>query len=427
MASSWNWTGTYLEAIGEEGTTSLDSSPEEEWEPSVFEGGLRNYIPAGTRFHKVEVGIRWKSNASKASSCNLYIGGTRVASGETGSSNVDTWSGNVVGYFQSGTANAGLPNDTLNATFYSGSGLLFRKYTYRLMFRWYPQWLITVNGGTGGGYHNMGSTFTITATPSTGYKFVKWSDGVTTISRSITVTGNATYTAVFEKIYVTYDSIFSFKRWADNGIGTGSGVSISNLSDVGFTGTALVDDAYTSECRPLIPVTNGQTYIFECDTSGGNFEFFIFNCNSSGAWSNFTYGNTNKFNFTATTDYVSIRCDIVGTGTVVNFSNFRMYPADCPYMSTSVSTAERTDVVSWSMPTPTRQGYKFKGWNTKADGSGTTYTSSSTFPVSDLALYSQWEVDKINKILAEKDFAKKVLCDLDEVKAILIDKTKIYG
>lgn len=43
-----------------------------------------------------------------------------------------------------------------------------------------------------------GETITVTATPNEGYRFVKWDDGVTTASRTITVTGNATYTAYFE-------------------------------------------------------------------------------------------------------------------------------------------------------------------------------------------------------------------------------------
>lgn len=259
-----------------------------------------------------------------------------------------------------------------------------------------PKYTVTVNtstGGTvsGGGTYYQGATATVKATPTNGYKFKQWSDGNTSATRSVTVTGNATYTAYFEPIYILYDSIFSFKRWANTNLVSWDLINISNVTDTGFTGTARVDDAYTTECRPLIPVEAGKTYTFECTASGGGFEFFVFNCESSGAWSDFTYGNTQKFNFTPTKSYISIRCDVVGTGMVVNFSNFRIYPADCPYMSNSVSATDRTDVASWSMPTPTREGYTFRGWNTKPDGSGTTYTSSSAYPSSDLVLYSQWE------------------------------------
>ena len=52
---------------------------------------------------------------------------------------------------------------------------------------------------TGGGIYEYGTTVTLTATPNSGYKFVKWSDENTSNPRTITVSGNATYTAIFEK------------------------------------------------------------------------------------------------------------------------------------------------------------------------------------------------------------------------------------
>lgn len=60
---------------------------------------------------------------------------------------------------------------------------------------------------TGGGTYEYGKSVTLIATPSTGYKFVKWSDGNTNNPRTVTVTGAATYTAQFEadkvnKIYI---------------------------------------------------------------------------------------------------------------------------------------------------------------------------------------------------------------------------------
>lgn len=52
---------------------------------------------------------------------------------------------------------------------------------------------------SGSGSYASGSTVTISASAYNGYKFTKWSDGNTSASRSITVTGNASYTAVFER------------------------------------------------------------------------------------------------------------------------------------------------------------------------------------------------------------------------------------
>ena len=66
------------------------------------------------------------------------------------------------------------------------------------------QYTLTVNSNntnygtvSGGGTYNYNTKVTLTATPKTGYHFVKWNDNNTNASRQITVTGNATYTATF--------------------------------------------------------------------------------------------------------------------------------------------------------------------------------------------------------------------------------------
>lgn len=43
--------------------------------------------------------------------------------------------------------------------------------------------------------------------------------------------------------------------------------------------------------------------------------------------------------------------------------------------------------------TPVRTGYTFTGWNTKSDGTGTTYAAGSTYTTDeDLELYAQWQI-----------------------------------
>lgn len=63
-----------------------------------------------------------------------------------------------------------------------------------------------IGGGyvSGAGNHSYGKTVTLTAVPEEGYRFVEWlEDKSTENPRSFTVTGDATYTAVFEKITFT--------------------------------------------------------------------------------------------------------------------------------------------------------------------------------------------------------------------------------
>ena len=76
----------------------------------------------------------------------------------------------------------------------------FEKDTYTLTVKSNNTSYGTVSGG---GTYEKGKSVTIKATPKTGYKFVKWNDGNTSASRSVTVNGNATYTATFEPIKYT--------------------------------------------------------------------------------------------------------------------------------------------------------------------------------------------------------------------------------
>lgn len=76
---------------------------------------------------------------------------------------------------------------------------------------WYARWTIstrryklTVTAGTGGtvsggGTYNYNASATLKATANSGYHFVKWSDGNTSATRTVTVTKDATYTAIFEQ------------------------------------------------------------------------------------------------------------------------------------------------------------------------------------------------------------------------------------
>ena len=86
------------------------------------------------------------------------------------------------------------------------SGIIYKKFTcYSFKIIWtysIPTYTVTVNAGTGGtvtggGTYENQAAATLTATAKPGYNFVKWSDGNNSASRTVTVTGNATYTAEF--------------------------------------------------------------------------------------------------------------------------------------------------------------------------------------------------------------------------------------
>lgn len=273
---------------------------------------------------------------------------------------------------------------------------------------------------TGGGTYGYGETATLKASPNTGYKFVQWSDEVTTATRTVTVTGAGTYTAVFSPICVTYDSIFNFYRWKEKGV-TSSRGTVSNVTDAGFTFTASIDDAYTDYSH-MFKVESGKTYTFEYDFSGGNsHESFVFFHNAEGdySWTKLASSTAAKWNFTVPDGYslASVRFDVNTNGETITYSNIRIYPANCSFMSDTLSVSDRTDKAKWSVPTSTRDCYKFIGWNTKEDGSGTYYTASSTYPSEDLVLYSIWQADPPKISDVQVIYGGKVVSSTNKVPA----------
>lgn len=298
-----------------------------------------------------------------------------------------------------------------------------------------------IEGGTvtGGGTYNYNSTATLTASPNTGYKFIQWLDGVESASRTVTVIANATYTAIFEPVYVTFDTILSFKKWRNKGITSDSGV-ISNISDIGFTITSNSGTNEGTTSSPYFSVEPGASYKIDIDIEGDNWDVYFFFCDASGEWVGFS-DTTNKFSsdgggnpsriFTAPDDAsvvkAQIRVDANGSSNTVSFSNFRVYPADHEYMSETVAAEERSNSAFWDIPAPSRSNHSFLNWNTKPDGNGIIYTSASTFPTDDLTLYSQWGSDKISKIYIGASQPSAIYIGTTPVKEIYIGTTKIYG
>ena len=144
---------------------------------------------------------------------------------------------------RSASLNAALSNNQLNKNY--GSYVTFRIYSTEwgkksfritsssITITYTPQYTITgtaspTEGGTvsGGGTYSQGSTATLTATATTGYQFVKWADGNTSNPRTVTVTGNASYQAVFEKIPIKISVVIS-----PEGAGTVAGAGTYRYGD----------------------------------------------------------------------------------------------------------------------------------------------------------------------------------------------------
>ena len=109
---------------------------------------------------------------------------------------------------------------------------------------------------------------------------------------------------------------------------------------------------------------------------------------------------------------------------------------------TQVTTVENHTLnASWTggtinLPTPTKAGYTFTGWNTEENGTGTTVNSSTQF-VENTKLYAVWEEEntditkpEITSVLGEKDSNgnyKVVIKATDEsgIKKVTVNETEI--
>ncbi|MBR5983989.1 MAG: PKD domain-containing protein, partial [Bacteroidales bacterium] len=124
---------------------------------------------------------------------------------------------------------------------------------------------------TGGGTYDNGTEITILASPYDGYRFVRWNDGVTDNPRSITVTGDATYTAYFEPFYTITASAGMGGSINPNGY-----VEVSEGESRSFTITA--NDGYrivsvTVDGNESFSLLQNTVYILNTHLTEGVFSF----------------------------------------------------------------------------------------------------------------------------------------------------------
>lgn len=259
----------------------------------------------------------------------------------------------------------------------------------------------TASGTTSG--KTKGQTVTITASPNPGYRFVKWSDGDTSLSKTITVEGNATYTATFEPISVTslnlshselnmkmsdkvelvhdYISTLNLK-----GLGCGTPNCVSDIKPNYLMLRSTANDAYVGSYGMSSPISDtAKMYVFDIDPNskytyivnakvpeGAQYSIFVFYYDSSynyidhDAQANKTLGQTiiNDSNpwskqIPANAKYASIRVDNDIAGHEIYYTNILVYKGDLDSIYNSAAIAEiikpddaRNKVVMWSSSDP---------------------------------------------------------------------------
>ncbi len=90
----------------------------------------------------------------------------------------------------------------------------------------------TMGTVTGAGTYESGKTVTITAIANTGYKFVRWSDEVTTNPRELIVSQDTTLTAIFEELLATSTGTHNGYDYVDLGLPSGTLWATSNIGAI---------------------------------------------------------------------------------------------------------------------------------------------------------------------------------------------------
>ena len=304
------------------------------------------------------------------------------------------------------------------------------------------QYGITLNvapteGGTttGSGTYDYNSNVQISASPNIGYQFVKWNDGNTNSSRTITLgASDVTYTASFSpKTYV-----IRFKtnesNYLQNNYSITYGQSIGDLPTdstppsgdyvlLGWyldpndednknviNGTILNKTNFNIQSNDSNEITLYAKYkqlrkfTVSFDSNGGS------NVDSIQVFETLTYGfNNPSFPSSERTGY-----EFVGwtyNGNLVNLSdelkvqeNHTLVASWSPNQYTisyDVNTGDTThasnqvtfDSTYGTLPTPTKTGYTFLGWFTQKEG-GTEITSSTKVTTAaNQTLYAHWQAN----------------------------------
>ena len=225
----------------------------------------------------------------------------------------------------------------------------------------YAQWTaipnktvtFTNNGGTGSMANeakNVSTALTSNSFTRAGYTFAGWS---TTAIGSVVYADAASYPFTVDvTLYAQWTAIPNKTvTFSANG-GTGTMTNEVNNVAAGLTGNSFTRAGYTFAGWNTTTTGSGTSY---ADAASYSF----------------------AADLTLYAQWTAIPSSIVtfnsngGTGTMANEAH-------------NVPTALVTDAF-------TRVGYTFGGWNTTANGSGTSYADASTYPFSaDATLYAQW-------------------------------------
>jgi len=313
----------------------------------------------------------------------------------------------------------------------------------------YAQWTIIsytvsydANGGSGAPSSqtsNYNTSITVSATVPTrsGYTFGGWNTAANgsgtsaASSASYTVTSNVTLYAqwTINSYTVSYDANGGSGAPTSSSVNFGSTVTISSTRPVrtgysfsgwntaangsgtayNWNGTVLSPATFTmsSASVTLYAQWTINSYTVSYDANGGsgapssqtsNYNTSITVSATVPARSGYTFGGWNTAANGSGSDYSS-STSLVVTANVTLYAKWSVNTYSISYDANGGSGAPVTASgvqfsasITVSATVPTRSGYTFGGWNTAANGSGTSYASGASIvmPANNVSLYAQW-------------------------------------
>ena len=235
-----------------------------------------------------------------------------------------------------------------------------------------------ISSVSGAGTYNYGASVTINATPSAGYSWSKWTGDKASTTKNYTFTmpaSNVTNTAkaTANKYTITFNA---------NGGTLPSGLST-------LTPTYGTSDFYSWD---LLAQTNRAGYTLKgyYDATSGGKQIYKIENSAGVAVSGTYWDSSNKWKYAGN---VTAYAQWTGNTYYVKYNGNG---------NTGGSMSNSTHIYGTSSNLTsngfTKTGYSFKNWNTKEDGTGTSYaneasiTKLTTTKGGTVNLYAQWEI-----------------------------------
>lgn len=295
-----------------------------------------------------------------------------------GSGDSTCYTDNIVNYI--GTSN-GRFNHNINLSMSKGANSTYWRSSVKLHIEYQTPYTVSVSAGAGGdisstgGSYYAGTTFSVSATASTGYTFAGWANTSGTITTtanpySFTVNGNTTFSAVFTPItyYVAYSANGGTGTMATDSVKYGADYYVKNNTFTGASVVAVLDDTRMSAIKPFIG------WLSDDGTA---------------------YSQGQKVNSLKSTE------------------------------GASVIMSAQWGAVSFTLPVlEDKPGEKFIGW----DNGINTYPGGATITTEDhMSFASIWEIIETTKEVYGGNTQATVYVANDECVAVYVGNTKIYG